>query len=135
MPITRTQAKEICTKPEYELVEASFRPAVTGLSAARLRSKLERARRLQEKYRDLARQQHRTSKERTPARPRGASNLRTERKARLFAETRERFEKRLAQLEAKGDAAGERSRKRARAAAGRAERRQTKRQLTKEARR
>jgi hypothetical protein len=106
MPVPRAEAKEICTKPEYELVEASFRPAITALTAPRLRSKINRARQLQDKYRDLSRRQNRSTKQ--AGRSRDAANLRTERKARLFAETRERFEKRLTQVEpeAGSDGAG-----------------------------
>jgi hypothetical protein len=120
MPVTRAQAKEICTKPEYELVESSFRPAVTSLTAARLRSKVERSRKLQDKFRELAKKQNRESKEKQSGQARGTSNQRTERKAQLFAETRERFEKRLAEVEANGDAEngnqpGGRSRQRSRA--------------------
>ncbi len=120
MPVTRAQAKEISTKPEYELVEASFRPTITELSPARLRSKITRARKLQDKYRDLAHRQNRETKETAPARSRSTANLRTAQKARLFEETRERFEKRLAQLEVQEDTKAER----AGASAGRA-RRQT----------
>jgi hypothetical protein len=106
MPVTRAQAKEICTKPEYELVEASFRPAVTEMTPARLRSKIERARKLQDKNRQQAEKQNRETKDREPGRQRSA-NLRTERKAKLFAETRERFEKRLAEVESKGTGEGD----------------------------
>jgi hypothetical protein len=101
MPLTRAQAKEICTTPELELVESSFRPAITSLTAARLRSKIERTRKLQDKYRQLAEKQNRETKETQPGRQRGGANQRTERKAKLFVETRERFEKRLAEVEAK----------------------------------
>jgi hypothetical protein len=102
MPITRGQAKEICTKPELELVEASFAPAVNTLSPARLRQKIGRARKLQDKYRELARTQHRALKDAEPASRGRAANARTERKARLFEETRERFEKRLERSEGEG---------------------------------
>jgi hypothetical protein len=132
MPVTRAQAKEICTKPEFELVEASFRPAITALTAAQLRAKVERARSLQDKNRDLSRQQSRGVKE-TGTRKDG-QNARTERKAKLFIETRERFEKRLGQLEARGtDEEGGARDGRARASRAKAEtrsqRRQTKRDL------
>lgn len=103
MPVTRAQAKEICTKPEYEMVESSFRPAITSLTPARLRSKVERSRKLQDKYRELAHKQNRESKEQQ-GHARGTANQRTEKKAQLFAETRERFEKRLAEVEAKDGA-------------------------------
>jgi hypothetical protein len=101
MPVTRAQAKEICTKQELELVESSFRPEVNRFTAARLRSKVERTRKLQDKFRELAQKQNRETKETEPGRQR-AANQRTERKARLFEETRERFEKRLADVDATG---------------------------------
>ncbi|CAN5759845.1 hypothetical protein BH23GEM6_BH23GEM6_24940 [soil metagenome] len=94
MPITRSEAKDICTKPEYELVESSFSPPAKAFSPARLRSKIARARKLQDKYRDLARKQNRETKEADPSR--GTANTRTEQKAKLFDETRERFEAQLA---------------------------------------
>jgi hypothetical protein len=100
MPVTRPQAREICTKPEMELVEASFAPAVNRLTPARLRSKIDRARKLQDKFRDLARTQGRAVKGEGSDRRSRDTNARTERKSRLFEETRERFEKRLEQLEA-----------------------------------
>jgi hypothetical protein len=100
MPITRPQAREICTKDELELVESSFAPAVNALTPARLRSKIGRTRRLQDKYRELARAQHRTLKDDASKRRRDA-NQRTEKKAKLFEETRERFEKRLAGMDEK----------------------------------
>jgi len=134
MPVTRAQAKEICTKPELELVEASFRPVITSLTPPQLRSKVERTRKLQDKFRDLAEKQNRESKETQPARTR-AANQRTERKARLFVETRERFEKRLAEVEAKGGKgasegkAGPRARAARASADNRKERRQAKQEL------
>jgi hypothetical protein len=100
MPVSRSQAREICTKPEMELVEASFPPSVNALSPARLRQKVSRARRLQDKFRDLAQKQNRASKGDTPTGRGPRANARTERKARLFDETRARFEKRLEQAEA-----------------------------------
>jgi hypothetical protein len=137
MPVTRAQAKEICTKPELELVEASFRPAITSLTVSRLRSKVDRARKLQDKFRELAQKQNRETKETQPGRQRGGANQRTERKARLFEETRDRFEKRLAEVEARegaedgSGAARKSSRSRAARAASakRRERRQTKRDI------
>jgi hypothetical protein len=99
MPVSRAQAREICTKPELELVESSFSPAVNALTPARLRSKITRTRKLQDKYRELARGQHRSQKQSASNGRTRDSNVRTERKARLFEETRERYEKRLARVE------------------------------------
>jgi hypothetical protein len=126
MPVTRAQAKEICTKPELELVESSFRPLINELTAAKLRSKVERSRKLQDKFRQLAEKQNRETKETQPVRTRTA-NQRTERKARLFVETRERFEKRLAEVEEKGAKAGGPTR-RDRSAAAKADNRKQRRQ-------
>jgi hypothetical protein len=102
MPVTRSQAKEICTKDELELVESSFAPAVNALPAARLKSRIDRARKLQDKYRELERSQNRAAKDSTSGKTRTA-NARTARKARLFDETRARFEKRLARLDDGGE--------------------------------
>jgi hypothetical protein len=99
MPISRTQAREICTKPELELVESSFAPAVNAFTPARLRSKITRSRKLQDKFRELSREQHRSLKGGSARDRPSNANARTERKARLFEETRERYEKRLARLE------------------------------------
>jgi hypothetical protein len=102
MPVSRAQARAICTKPELELVEASFPPAVNALTPARLQSKIQRARKLQDKYRDLGRTQNRQVKGGAKGGARRATgrdaNVRTERKARLFEETRQRFEKRLERM-------------------------------------
>jgi hypothetical protein len=103
MPITRPQAREICTKDEFELVESSFTPRVKTLTPTRLRSKITRSRKLQDKFRELARTQNRATKGEGDRKVRDA-NVRTERKAQLFEETRERFEKRLAEVESKAGA-------------------------------
>jgi hypothetical protein len=93
--ISQEDAKDLCTKPEFELVSASFPPAINELSPARLRQKIIRTRKLQDKYRDQARSQHRSVKGGSSATREQASNQRTEKKAQLFIETRERFEARL----------------------------------------
>lgn len=102
MPITRPQAREICTREEMELVESSFAPAINKLGSAQLRDGVTRARKLQDKYRDLARTQGRSAKDGATERRGTDAAGRTDRKSRLFVETRERFEKRLAKLADKG---------------------------------
>jgi hypothetical protein len=99
MSISQTEAREICTKLELELVDASFAPAINALTPARLRSKINRTRKLQDKFRDLARSQHRTLKGKASATRLQNKNARTEQKTQLFEETRVRFETRLAELE------------------------------------
>jgi hypothetical protein len=96
MTITREQAKELCTADEFKLVESSFPPQIGSLTAARLRQKVERSRKLQDKYRDLSRRQNRTTKAGDTDRTR-ARNERTARKSQLFSEALERFEVKLAQ--------------------------------------
>ncbi len=100
MAISRNEAQELCTSPEYEFVLSSFTPKIREYSLARLKQKVERSRRLRDKYRDLAQRQHLEGRgKRPPARRRPArGNLRTQRKATLFRETLERFEKRVATL-------------------------------------
>jgi hypothetical protein len=100
MPISLEQAKELCTQDEFKLVETSFPPAVEGITPARLRQKIARSRRLQDKYRDLSRRQNRGTKASDTSRAR-ASNERTAQKAELFVEVRERFENRLGALESR----------------------------------
>jgi hypothetical protein len=103
MAVTRQKAREVCNKAELELVEQSFQPEVKKLTPARLRSKISRARKLQDKFREQARKQHRALKAGRGGRPRKGANVRTELKARIFEETRERFENRLKAIEAGGD--------------------------------
>ena len=96
MEISRDQARQICSVHELQLVDASFPPELQRLGITELRDHVERAKRLQDRYRDLSRRQDRASKA-TAATP-GSQNIRTREKALLFQETRERFEDHLAEL-------------------------------------
>jgi hypothetical protein len=98
MSISRSIAARLCTKPELELVEASFPPDIKQLTPGRLRQKVERTRRIRDKYRDLSKRQRSESRGKAePRRSRPAQgNANTERKATLFDETLNRFEKQLA---------------------------------------
>ncbi|HSJ07832.1 MAG TPA: hypothetical protein VK936_14095 [Longimicrobiales bacterium] len=102
MAISRTTARRLCTKPEFELVEASFAPHVKTLSPARLRQKVARTRKLRDKYRDLARRQRLEARgKRSPQRARPAQgHENTDRKATLFREVLDRFEAQLGRAEA-----------------------------------
>jgi hypothetical protein len=95
----RTQDHALFTATELALIQASSASTIKGLSLSRIKSHVTRARRYWDKYRDLARRQHRTKKElgKGPARP--LPNIRTERKAQLLAEALNRFKKRQTQLE------------------------------------
>lgn len=97
MPISRPTAQRLCTKPEFELVEASFPARAKQLTPGRLRQKVVRARKLRDKYRDLAKRQRLEARgKRAPQRSRPAQgNENTDRKAQLFQETLDRFEAQL----------------------------------------
>lgn len=97
MPISRTSAQRLCTKPEFELVDASFPARVKELTPGRLRQKVARARKLRDKYRDLSKRQRLEARgKRAPQRSRPAQgHENTDRKAELFQETLERFETQL----------------------------------------
>ena len=101
MPVTQRQAQQLLTKVEFEFASQSWSPAVRAHSPARLRQKISRARRLQDKYRDEARRQAGEAKGgRAPRGSRAAQgNRNTERKAKIFDEALARFQKRLGELE------------------------------------
>lgn len=96
MVVFRAQDRELLTVTEFALIESSRPSQIKPFTVAQLKPKIVRARRFWDKYRGLARQQHRTKKVdsgRNRAQP--FSNVRTERKAQLFAGALSRFEKRL----------------------------------------
>jgi len=100
MAVSKARAKQLTTKREFELLEASWGRELSSLSPARLRQKVQRARTMRDKFRDLARQQageargKRDPKSTRPAR----SNQNTKLKAQIFDEALGRFEERLASL-------------------------------------
>lgn len=102
MAITIKDAKAVCTATELELVKQSRDPATRSLTAAALRRKRDRARKLRDKFRDLSKRQKREA--RGKARPQGrtaaAGADRTDLKADLFDEVLGRFEALLARAEA-----------------------------------
>jgi hypothetical protein len=95
MAISRSSAERLCSGPELELVEASYPANAKQLSPARLQQKIQRARRLRDKYRDLAKQQRGEARGKRQARSTRASrgNENTVRKAQLFAEVLDRLQK------------------------------------------
>jgi len=96
---TIREARQLCTAAELSLVTRSRDRA--SMSAADLGKAVGRARKLRDKYRDLAASQRRTGR----GKGKGASssattadgNARTFRKAEIFADVLERFEAKLAQ--------------------------------------
>jgi hypothetical protein len=107
MAITRSAAQRLCTQPEFELFEASMPANARQLTPGRLRQKVERARRLRDKYRDLAKRQRLEARgKRTPQRARpAAGNENTVRKAELFDEVLQRFQRQLERATATAPAA------------------------------
>lgn len=102
MAFNRRQARPLCTDTEYALFTASLADAITDLTPAQLRSKLERARRARDKYRDLVKRQRLANRTRTGTNKgnRPETNARTAEKAQLFAEALARFETRASKLAA-----------------------------------
>jgi hypothetical protein len=102
MAYNRHHASKLCTAAEFQLFRASQPDLVRTLSKAQVQSKIERARNLRAKYRDLFQRQQLATRAR-PGAKLGAhkkANERTEQKTKLFAEVLARFEARLNQMEA-----------------------------------
>jgi hypothetical protein len=118
MSYNRIAAKKLLNASELELFDAGRRDEIGALSAAQLRAKITRTRRLRDKYRDLYRRQRVSTRARTrtKAGTRGEANLRTRQKAEILGELLARFEKRLAQIEAAQQRAQLQEAKRARRA-------------------
>lgn len=100
------QAKSLCTAAEFELVHWSTSKRVEDLTPARLVAKRDRARKLRDKFRDLANQQKREIRGKGDARrSRPATDNRNTRiKEQMFAETVQRFEAALAEKTAAANA-------------------------------
>ena len=79
--IQPSEARELCSKSEWELVESSFSPMVEAFSSSDLKSRIDRSRKLHRKTTDLVSLQHSESRKRP-----------TRRKIQLFAEVVGRFE-------------------------------------------
>lgn len=103
MSVHHATARKLATQAEWTLLEASRAREITALTPARLAQKIARARKLRDKYRDLAKQQRGEARgKRTPKSTRAAAgNANTVIKQQMFAEALERFEARLAKVTAK----------------------------------
>ena len=88
MMIQTSEALELCSESEWELIEHSFSPMVAMLPRSALTSRLGRARKLYAKTTDLVSLQHSEPRKRT-----------TRRKVEMFAEAIDRFEATLDLLE------------------------------------
>ncbi len=100
MPVSRARARQLTTRREFEFLEKSWGRELEAITPGRLRQKVQRARTLRDKYRDLAKQQAgeaRGKRSQRSTRP-SASNRNTELKAQIFDEALERFQARLAAI-------------------------------------
>jgi hypothetical protein len=102
MAFNRNHARPLCSDAEYALFTASLTDQLGELTPAQLRGKIQRARKLRDKYRDLEKRQRLASRERTGTKKgnRPQTNVRTADKAKLFDEALGRFEARAARLAA-----------------------------------
>jgi hypothetical protein len=101
MAISRRNAKPLCTAAEFALANESFAPIIAQLDVKMLRQRITRARRLRDKYTDLASKQSREIRGKAePTRQRmPTGNTSTVVKRDFFAETLERFEAKLGVVE------------------------------------
>src|SRR5215510_9457950 len=96
--IQLTEARRLSSSRELSLISSSLPPALQTHSAARLKSKISRARKLREKYQDLYRRQKLAAKSRMTGAPYEKLNYRTLRKKQMFGEALTRLTKQLAKL-------------------------------------
>jgi hypothetical protein len=99
MAFTKVNARKLLSPRELVLFDHSRGEPLERLDRRGLRSRLENARRLRGKYRDLHRRQQLAARRRGVAED--ESNRRTRDKETLFAEVVERFEKRLKKIDGK----------------------------------
>jgi hypothetical protein len=101
MAYNRNHARRLLTDSEMSLFESSLRDQIGSLTRADLRKKVERTRKLRDKYTDLYRRQSLATRDRTGSKRgrSGAANERTSQKATIFAEVLTRFETHLAKVE------------------------------------
>lgn len=101
MVIARAQARSLLTDPEMVLFGESRNPMLRSLTDRELTRRIDRARKLRDKSRDLLQRQRLSSRERTGNKggKSGVANERTARKAEVLDDVLQRFEDRLQQLE------------------------------------
>lgn len=103
--LTVADAKRMCTKPELGVVMGSRAGAIEKLSADQLKKNVASARRLRDKWQDLATQQRRETQQAQKSRVTD-KNARSGEKAALFAHVLKRYEEQLKQVEASGATGG-----------------------------
>ncbi|WP_293780569.1 hypothetical protein [uncultured Oxalicibacterium sp.] len=113
MAYQRTQAQKLLTAAELALFDAGRTSEIGKLSKPELRSKLERSRKLRDKYRDLYRRQRLVIRSVSGSKvgAKGNANHRTQEKEQILAESVARFEARLAKIEKQEDREFEKAQK------------------------
>jgi hypothetical protein len=96
--IQLTEARRLSSIRELSLISSSLPPALRTHSAARLKSKISRARKLREKYQDLYRRQKLAAKPRMTGVPYERLNVRTLRKKQMFGEALTRLRRQLTKV-------------------------------------
>jgi hypothetical protein len=94
MPFTRNHVRAFLARTEIDLFESSLGAELKALSAADVQRRVERTRKLRDKYHDLLRRQKLATRARTGSKTgsSGEDNERTAKKAKAFDETLARFE-------------------------------------------
>ncbi len=103
--LTVADAKRMCTKAELGVVMGSRPDAIETLSADQLKKNVASARRLRDKWRDLATEQRRETQQAQKSRVTD-KNARSGEKAALFAHVLKRYEDQLKRVEASGATGG-----------------------------
>jgi hypothetical protein len=101
MSYNRNHAKRLLSDSEMQLFEVSLKENLDSLSRAELAKKIDRTRKLRDKYTDLFRRQSLATRNRTGSKrgTSGAANERTSQKATVFGEVLTRFETQLAKVD------------------------------------
>ena len=99
MTIKLSEARQLCTKPELELIVSASPKELSGITLGRLEKKIERARKLRDKYADLAVAQKRKTQKVKGIRGVDDGSTRTKRKAEIFGELLEKLGARKTLLE------------------------------------
>lgn len=124
MAFNRNHARPLCTDAEYKLFTASLGDCIGELTLAEIRVKIQRTRRLRDKYRDLYKRQRLANRSRTGTKKgeRRQTNTRTADKAKLFDEALGRLEAKAARLSAAAERDAQKGHKSAAAARSQARR-------------
>lgn len=98
MPLKLAQIQPLLGTSELALVAQTFRPPLAGLPEGRIKSKIERARKLRDKYRDAAKRQSRSARGKGRAAPSSTTAARSAasaKRAEIFHEAIGRLQSEL----------------------------------------